>query len=164
MGCRKPKVEILRPESEVHPASQRRGSELGSRASRLMGEGSPWTRRLLWRNRRGNARPSQPLARLSGSLPSSSPSYPLGSLRRGWDAGDGVPGRMGASQASGRELLSPVGGAGGVLSFKWFLPLNNWPVTPPIADSKNHLDLSRFFDRHTFYFLNTRRVPTALKH
>lgn len=38
MGCRKPRMEKLSPESEVHPASQRRGSlELGSPVSARAG-------------------------------------------------------------------------------------------------------------------------------
>lgn len=71
MGCRKPNMEKLSPESEVYPVSQRRGEgELG-------GEGAcPWEREVpigplptlwewVWKNREGMGAPTSP-ARLSG--------------------------------------------------------------------------------------------------
>lgn len=101
MGCRKPRMGKLSPESGVHPVSPRRGSgELGSEGACRWG---------------GNGRPHQPCAsQWARPPPLLSPSLSAP------DEGDGA-GWMGASLADRRppppSLRFPVGGAHGFLRF-----------------------------------------------
>ena len=111
MGCRKPRMEKLSPESEVHPASQRRGSvELGSPVSARAG-GRPRVPLgplpTLWRvGLEEQVREWAPQPALSASQWALHPlpplPYALRSLRRGWNGCYGVGARLDGS-ISGRQ-------------------------------------------------------------
>lgn len=92
-------MEKLSPESEVHLASQRRGT---------VQPGSPKELACLGEGLEKEVRVLVPQSALSTSL--SGPffllplPYPLSFPRRGWEGGASqAMGRMGASQASGRD-------------------------------------------------------------